>query len=189
LQSYLALLVESQLPFNPWVAALAWLALFLANHGVAMATRAANEAQSLVGAEDWSILRRGSAPQYVLAKILFTGIVFLLAYQLGSTAFVFLGGGYIVAVACTVGLNTQGLLSARAMAQPNAGKGTVIFSTPLAFRHGAQRLCGVALACCIIGLALAHLALLGGALILGATAQGYLRRARKAERQLPTDNR
>jgi hypothetical protein len=180
LESYVVSLFACQLPFDAAVAVLIWLALFVANHRVAMSVRAANDAQSLITVEDWSVLRRGFEPKSILAKLLFAGIVFWVAYLLGSAAFVFFCGGFIVAVACTLGLNTQGLLSARAMAQPNVAKGTLTFSTALAFRHMAQRLCGVALASCIIGLALAHLAPLGGALILAASAGGYVRRARKA---------
>jgi hypothetical protein len=162
LENYVTFLFESKLPFEPWFAAPAWVVLFLANH--------------------W-IVRRGLEPKYIVAKILFAGIVFLFALLLGGSAFVFFAGGLIVAMACGLALNVQGLLSARALARPNAVNGSLTFSTASAFRHMAHRVSGGALACLLVGLALAHLALLGGALFLASTASGYLHRARSARAQ------
>jgi hypothetical protein len=179
LEAYVISLLASDLPFDAWFAALAWLALFFANYRVAQATRMANDAQSVLKVEDWNALRRGFEPKNIAAKIVFAAIVFLLASLLGGPAFVLLAGGFIVATAYGVGLNLQGLLSARAMAEPNAVSGSVTFTTASALRHMAQRAAGGALACLLMGLALAHLALLGGALFLAATAHGYVRRAEK----------
>jgi hypothetical protein len=179
-ESYFALLLESELPFDAWVAALAWIALFFTNTFIARATRAANDSQRFVTVEDWSALRRGFEPKYVLAQLVFAGIVFSVGLFLGRGAFVFFAGGLVVAITCILSLNFQSLLSARAMAQPNAATGAVTYSTALSLRQGACRLGGAALGCLIIGLALAHLALMGGALILSAAALGYLRRARNA---------
>jgi hypothetical protein len=176
--SYFASLLDSGLPFDAWVAALTWIALFVTNHLIARASRAANDSQAFVAVEDWSALRRGFQPKFVLAQILFAGIVFAAGLFLGGAAFVFLAGGLIVAITLILSLNFQSFRSARAMAQPNAATGALTFSTALALRQGAYRLGGAALGCLIIGLALAHLALIGGALILSAAALGYLRRAR-----------
>jgi hypothetical protein len=178
LETYINALFESELPFEPWVAAFIWVALFASNRWIAQSARAANDAQHAVTVEDWSALRRGFEPKYVVAQILVAGIVFLLASLLGGSAFVFLAGGLIVALAFGLGLNLQGLLSARALARPNAVIGSVTFTTPSAFRHMAHRAGGAALACLLTGLVLAHLALLGGALFLASTASGYLRKAR-----------
>jgi hypothetical protein len=180
LERYVTSLLESKLPFEPWVAALTWVALFLANHWIARSTRIANDAQNFIAVEDWSALRRGFEPKYIVAKVLFAGIVFLFALLLGGSAFVFFAGGLIVAIAYGLALNVQGLLSARAMARPNAANGALTFSTASAFRHMAHRVGGGAFACFLLGLTLAHLALLGGALFLASTARGYLRRARNA---------
>ena len=102
----------------------------------------------------------------------------LLALMLGRAAFVFFAGGMIVASACGVGLSAQGLLTARALARPDAVNGAVTFSTASAFRHMAHRAAGAAVPCLLMGLVLAHLALLGGAFFLASTASGYLRKAR-----------
>jgi len=180
LENYITSLLESALPFEPWVAALVWVLLFLANHWIARFTRVANDAQNFIAVDDWSALRRGFKPKYIAAQVFFACIVFLVALLLGGSAFVFFAGGLIVAIAYGLALNAQGLLSARAMASPNAANGALVFSMASAFRHMAHRVAGGAFAYFLIGLALAHLALLGGALFLASTAGGYLRRARSA---------
>jgi len=177
LETYVNELLESELPFEPWVAALIWAALFVASRWIAQSLRAANDAQHAVTVEDWSALRRGHEPKYLVVQIVGAGIVFLVALPLGAPAFVFFAGGMIVALAFGLGLNVQGLLTARALAHPNAVDGSVTFSTASGFRHTAHRAGGAALACLLIGLVLAHLALLGGALFLASTAGGYLRKA------------
>ncbi|MEO8565059.1 MAG: hypothetical protein ABI541_01645 [Betaproteobacteria bacterium] len=175
---YVNKLLESELPFEAWVAALIWVALYIASRWIAQSLRAANGAQHAVTVEDWSALRRSLEPKYAVAQILVAGIVFLLALMLGRPAFVFFAGGMIVASACGLGLSAQGLFTARAMARPNAVNGSVTFSTASAFRHMAHRAGGAAVVCLLIGLVLAHVALLGGALFLASTGNGYLRKAR-----------
>jgi hypothetical protein len=180
LDRYVASLFESALPFDPLVAVLVWAAFFLANYLIARSTRVANDAQHLIAVEDWTRLRRGFEPKSIGARVLVSGLVFVFSWLLGESAFVFFAGGLIVATAYGLGLNTQGLLSARAMAHPDTATGTLTFSTAAAFRHMAHRAVGGALACGVTGLALAHLALLGGALFLASTAASYSRRARNA---------
>lgn len=88
----------------------------------------------------------------------------------------FLGGGLLVSAVCAIGLNVQALLSTRAMARPHAVQGTLRLSRTNVFRQAADRLAGSAMICVMLELTLAHLSLLGGALLLGFTARGYLRR-------------
>lgn len=176
--TYVNELLESELPFEPWVAALIWVALFIASRWIAQSLRVANDAQHAVTVEDWSTVRRSLEPKYLVVQVLAVGIVFVLASMLGRAAFVFLAGGMIVASACGLGLSAQGLFTARALARPNAVNGSVTFSTASAFRHMAHRAGGAALACLLIGLVLAHLALMGGALFLASTGNVYLRKAR-----------
>ena len=178
MDTYVNELLESALPFEPWLAALIWVALFIASRRIAQSLRVANNAQHAVTVEDWSALRRSLEPKYLVVQILVAGIVFLLASQLGRPAFVFLAGGMIIASAFGLGLTAQGLWTARALARPNAVNGSVTFSTASAFRHMAHRAAGAAVACLLAGLVLAHLALLGGALFLASAANGSLRKAR-----------
>lgn len=178
METYIGLLLGSQLPFEPWLAALIWAVLFLANHWLARSLRAANDAQPFVAVEDWSVVRRGLEPKHVMLQILFACLVFLFGLSLGRSAFVFFVGGLLITIVNVLALNVQGLLTARAMADRSTATGALTFSVPLAFRHMAHRLTGGAIACLVAGLALAHLALLGGALLLGSAAAGCQRRAR-----------
>jgi hypothetical protein len=178
LENYFTSLFASDLPFGVWAAVLTWVVLFLANQLMLRSVRVANDTQKFVAVEDWSALRRGFKPQYILARLVFVGVVFSVAFLLGHSAFVFFGGGLIVTAACTLSVNAQALLTARAMARPDAAKGFLTFTTPLALRQAAHRFAGAALTCLVIGFALAHLALLGGTLLLSSAALGYLRRAR-----------
>jgi hypothetical protein len=182
LEAYIATLLDSELPFDAWAATLTWVALFVANHWVARIARAANDAQKLVVVEDWSAVRRGFEPKYMLVQILVASSVFMFGFFLGRLAFTFLAGGLIVARMCALSLNVQSVFLARSMADPGAGKGAVILSTPLALRQVSQRLGGSALSCLLAGLALAHLALLGGALLLASHAAAYSRRAQRHAR-------
>jgi hypothetical protein len=183
LENDVASLLESKLPLPPWTVALVMVALLLANYRVALSLRRANDAQHFVAVEDWAPFRRVSQPRYLLVQIAFVGIVFLLGLNQGGAAYVFLAGGVLVFLASHFGLNLQGLLSARGLARPNAATGALTYSTAAAFHHTAHRILGAAVACLVAGLALAHLALLGGALFLALAAIGSWRRARNARAQ------
>ena len=183
LETYINSLLESQLPFGPWSAAVIWAVLFLANHWIARFVRAANDSQSFIAVEDWTAVRRGLQPKHVLLQILFACLVFLFGLSLGGSAFVFFVGGLIITIVNVFALNVQGLLTARAMANRSAATGALTFSVPLAFRQMAHRLTGGAVACVVAGLALAHLALLGGAFLLASAAIGCQRRARNIPAQ------
>ena len=159
------------------------VALLLANHVVVRSVRLANEAQHFIEVEDWTPFRRVSQPKALLVQAVVIGIVFLLGLDRGGAVFVFLAGGMIVLLACHVGLNLQGLLSARGLARPGAATGALTYSTAAAFQHMADRILGAAVACLFAGLALGHLALLGGALLLASGAFGAWRRARNAGTQ------
>lgn len=180
---YFSSLLESALPLPPGTVALALLALLIANFCLALYLRKANDAQHFLAVEDWTPFRRVSRPKYLLFQIVFVGIVFLLGFNRGGAAYVFLAGGVLVFLAFHFGLNFQGLLSARGLARPDAATGALRYSTAAAFRHMAHRMLGAAVASLVAGLALGHLALLGGALFLTAAAAGSWRRARNVRAQ------
>lgn len=185
MENYLASLLDGVLPLPPWAVALVLLALLLANYYLVRSVRLANEAQHRVAVEDWTPFRRVSQPKYLLVQIAFIGIVFILGLDRGGAAYVFLAGGVLVFLSCHFGLNLQGLLSARGLARPDAVTGAVTYSTRAAFRHTADRLIGAAVASLAAGVALGHLALLGGALFLASGAFGAWRRARNARAHPP----
>jgi hypothetical protein len=177
--TYATSLLNSQLPLGPWLAALTWALLFLANRWVVRRVRTANDSQPFFAVADWSAVRRGLEPKHVLLQVLFAGLVFLCGLSLGGAAFVFFVGGLIVTITFVLALNVQGLLTARAITARSAATGSLTFSAPFAFRHMAHRLTGAAVASLGAGLAVAHLALLGGAFLLASAAAGCWRRARK----------
>jgi hypothetical protein len=175
------LLLYSQLPFGASTIALLWLVLFVANHLVARRVRLWTDAQTLVVAEGKQQLRRAFQPRYFVLQIVFASGVFLAGFCIGSFAFPFFAGGLLVSVIYTLGLNIQGALAARSMLRGRGVEGALKFSTAFAYRQMAQRMTGGAIVCLLLGLVLPHLALLGGALLLGSTSAGYLRRARQAD--------
>ncbi len=183
MDTYLTTLLESELPFGPWAFALTWVLLFAANHWIAGRARVANDAQTFIEVEDWAALRRGFSPLYAAARVLYAACVFAISLGLGNAAFAFLFGGLVVATANALALNAQGLLNARVMARADAATGRLRFSTASAIRHNANRVTGAAIACLVIGLVLAQLALLGGAFFLAAMAIGHLRRANRTRAQ------
>jgi len=183
LEGYLASLLDSALPLPPWTVALLLLTLLLANFYLALSLRAANDAQHFISVEDWTPFRRVSRPKHLLIQIVFVGLVFLLAIDRGGATYVFLAGGMLVFLACHLGLNLQGLLAARGLARSNAATGALTYSTAAAFRHMAHRILGAAVTSLIVGVAIGHLALLGGALFLAAAAYGSTRRAQNVHTQ------
>jgi hypothetical protein len=183
LQTYLAALFDSTLPFPPWGPTLLWAVLFLLNHQVVKLARVANNAQRGIVIEDWNALRQGSEPKYIFMQVLVAVLGFTLAFLLGGAGYTFFAGGLIIQIGCVLSLNLQALLTARSMARPDAGTGTFTFSTPAAFRQLAHRVFSIAIAALFAGLVTAHLALLGGAALLGVTASGLYRKARKLQRE------
>ena len=183
MESYLASLLESALPLPPWAVAMVLVALLLANHVVVRSVRLANEAQNFIAVEDWTPFRRVTQPKALLVQSVVVGIVLLLGLDLGGAAYVFLVGGMIVFLACHLGLNLQGMLSARGLARPAAATGSLKYSTAAAFRHISDRILGAAVASLVAGLALGHLALLGGAMLLASSAFGSWRRSQNVGAQ------
>src|SRR5437762_9865105 len=80
--------------------------------------------------------------------------------------------------AVSIPLNLRSILFLRALSEPGAAKGSVTLSNHLAVKDHAFQLFGAAAFCLLLGILVAHLALLGGAFFLSATALGYLRKAK-----------
>lgn len=133
--NYVNSLLDSRLPFEFRGAVFVWAVLFSVNHWLVRLTRAANDAQHFISLQDWSALRRSQEPRYVVGQVLVAGFLFLSAPLLGPTAFVFFAGGLIVALACTIALNVQGLWAARALAEPDAATGALSLRLALLSCH------------------------------------------------------
>jgi len=176
--TYLEMLLSSRLPVAPWVVIAAWLALFVANHVVGKAVRTTNARHSWYAVEGSEALSRALRPPWMLLQMLFAASIFAFCLYAGGAMFVFLAAGLDVSLICVLGMNVDGLLSSRAMQTAGAVDGTAKFSADYMYRRLASRLAGAALTCGLLGLLLAHLALLGGALLCASMASGYWRRAR-----------
>lgn len=178
MDDYLDALIRSTLPFGLGVAALFWLILFVANHLVVARARAANDAQSTVEMQGEAELRRASRPMFLLMQIALFAFVFVAGAALGGVAATFFIGGQLVAVAFSLGLNVQSLLAARVLAAGQGVEGVLALTQAYLWQQASQRMAGAALSSLLLGCMLAHAALFGGAFVLGATAAGFLRRAR-----------
>jgi hypothetical protein len=96
---------------------------------------------------------------------------------LGDIGFAILAGGWVVTTAASIGSNLRSALFLRALMESGAASGSVSFSARLALRDSSFQLFGVAALVLALGILLAQLALLGGALFIAASGVGYLRRA------------
>jgi hypothetical protein len=178
--TYWLALLNSELPFAPWIAIALWAALFVGNHLVAHATRAITAGQDIIVVQNRADLERGFRPHLVLMQALFGALIFVFALSAGAPpVYVFLGGGLIVSLTCALGLNLQAYLSAHAMQRHGAVTGSLQLSSAYATRQQVHRLAASALVCAILGGLTGHLALLGGAVLLAATALGYRRRIKE----------
>jgi hypothetical protein len=177
--NYWLTLLDSDLPFAPWIVVAIWGVLFLCNHLVARAARRVSSNQAFVVIENCEVLERGFRPRFVLGQVLFAGLIFALTlWAEPHPVFVFLGGGVIVALVWLLGMNLQALLSSLGARTDGAVTGSLNLSNTYAIRQQMHRTTSGAMVCGILGAVLAHLALLGGALFLASTAVGYRRRMR-----------
>lgn len=179
MNDYFTALASSELPFGTSALAIAWLVLFAANHQVARASWRRLAAQTHVVLADSGSGARGLTPLALAVQAGYAALVFGIGWALGATAFAFFAGGLTAALAVTLGLNVHSLAFARLLARDDAGTGTATLSARFTLRNTAWRALGGACALVLLGLLLAHLAPLGGALFLTASASGMLRRARR----------
>jgi hypothetical protein len=179
---YLEALATSALPFDVGIAASIWGVLFVANHLVVARARATNDTQSMIALQGSASLRRGSQPMFVLLQVVVAAFVFAAGAAIGGVAATFFIGGQLVAVASNLGLNVQSLAAARTLASQQGVDGSLVLSEAYLWRQSSQRMAAAGVTSLLLGFALAHAALLGGAFILGSTAAGFLRRARQVAR-------
>lgn len=159
---------------------LVWLALYLANSALAQAAQRIDAAQRQVRFEQRERLLRGQRPLMRLVQVLIAALAFAVALLARGAIGVAFAGGIVLQIATIFSLNLQAFLSARALAQSGASQGELRLSPAYAYRQMSARLCGGALLMLLAGLLLPHLAPLGAAYLLFATAMGYLRRAAAA---------
>ena len=113
-----------------------------------------------------------------------TGPPFSLALYAGAPIFVLLVGGLLVSLLFSVVHNARTILYYRMLAGSGAAQGNLSLSNSSLIHNRAHVCLEAAFFCLLVGLLLPHLALLGGALIMGSTGIGCLRRAHRAEAHL-----
>jgi hypothetical protein len=177
---YLNTLLESELPFEPWVLIVVFFVLLVLQHVIARSARSAMRQQESIVSEESEQLNRGFEPKYIAGQVVFGLVVFSFAHYVGGAFGQFFSGGLIVAGIFGLGANVDGLLLARALNRTGVVRGSIEMSVPYSFFSIAYRMLGGAVMCLVLGLVLANLALLGGVLFLGSTGIGYLRKGQAA---------
>ena len=110
--------------------------------------------------------------------------IFVLALYAGGMLFTLLAGGLLVTVLVSAAHNLRSILFYRSFMRPDVARGNLWMSSALLIRQRAHFYLEAALFCLLAGFLLPHLALLGGAVILGSAGIGYLRRAGRAKAHL-----
>lgn len=174
--TYLGQLALSAIPLPEWAVVVFWVVLFFLSHVLIRQGRVLSQAQAFVVDKVAPGLIREPSARLMAGQVLFAAAVFGLSSWIGGAAFVLLAGGWVVTATAAVAINLRSVLFLRAISRPGAAEGSVTFSSPLSVRNRAFHLFGAAALCFLLGVLLAHLALLGGALFLSATAVGYLRK-------------
>ena len=179
METYLNDLISSSLPIPHWALILFWLILYAVSQVLYRQANSLRHKQTLITTGNTGELVREQNWKLSLVQVLLTSAIFTSATLIGGAFFVFFAGGWIVITAASIPINLSTVLFRRTLTQPGAGTGAVILSSRLAVKDAAFKLLGLAVFCLLLGLVTAHLALLGGAFFLFATAMGYLRKSKK----------
>jgi len=177
LDAYVDSFFASELALPPWAVVGVWAVLFSINHALFRRSQALVRAQSILAAAD-PVATKGAA--HVALQVAFAVIVLVTSCVLGPGYFAFFGGGLIVAMAVTVGLNIHSVAFSRALGIPGNAEGSLKLSPAFVLRTKSGQLAGAGVACLGIAALVPHLALAGGSFFLWASAYGFHRRANKA---------
>lgn len=174
---YAAALLDSEFSFAPWLLGVAWVVLAALSLWVSSRARAAFTTQRHIVIDYGQVLTKAFQLRYNFVQILFATAVLWGSHRIGEPFFTLIGGGYVVAVAVGLGLNVHTLLFARRLSRDGSAEGSVTLSAKFGLADVGYRSLGGALIVLITGLVFAQLAFLGGALFLGSTGFGYLRKS------------
>jgi len=180
---YFTALQSTRLPLPLWGVVVLWCLLYLVSFALTRAQRSVLKAhpQNLIATGEPTGQIREQSWRLACVQVLLTAAIFTSAYFLGEPAFVFLAGGWLVTTAVSIPLALRRILFNRALAAPGAASGSVTLSYDLIIQSVAFELLGAAAFVLVLGICLSHSALLGGALFIGATGLGYLRKTRRIE--------
>jgi hypothetical protein len=178
METYLNALEASTIPIPQWGIVIAWLIIYASAHILARMCRALSRTQQFVVTGGPPGLVKEQSLKIMLVQIILSAAVFASASFIGGPFFVFFAGGWLVTTAVSIPLTLRKIFYLRALSQPGAAEGSVTLSSQLAVKDAAFQLFGIAAFCLLLGIVFAHLALLGGALYISATAFGYFRKAK-----------
>ena len=184
MMTYLHALESSILPVGPWGLGVVWCVLY------AIARFGASRSNALVASHPQSFISYGGPPvpikeqsfRLMCIQIGLTVVIFFLASIIGGPVFVFLAGGWTVTTAVSIPLTLRRVLFHRALVSPGAASGSVTLSNQLAVEGVAFEILAIGAWVAILGIFLAHLALLGGGVFICATGLGYLRKVNATRR-------
>ena len=179
MRTYLAQLEASTIPFPNWAVIIIWLVVFVVANMLMRRSRALSRAQNVIATETEPGLIKPESLKLTLARLILTAAIFACASLLGGPVFVFLAGGWVVLAAVSCSLNLRRVLYLRAFSGLGAATGSITLSARFAVKDAAFQLLAAATLCLVLGILLAHLALLGGALFLASTGAGYLRKTKR----------
>jgi hypothetical protein len=184
LSDYFDAFVTSSLPLRWEALATLLSALFLVSHGLYRRVLRIFRSQSYVVGDNTTDAEKRWGWVLPFGQFVYGAAIFAFALYAGGAIFVLLAGGLLVSLLFSVVHNARTILYYRMLARYGAAQGSLTFSNSTLIRNRAQVCLEAALFFLLVGLLLPHLALLGGALIMGSTGIGYLRRARRAEAHL-----
>ena len=171
---------------SPPLLATAIVIVALLNYFVGLSIVRAHSRQDLVERDNWrppglAGNTRTDAAQLALPFAGTVAIIVLLWFMDRFWREV-VGGGVLVVELATLGLNVGDLLTVQSLRSPGAAEGHIRYSAAYRFKSSAGRLIGMsALLSALAGL-FANYAFLFAALMVGATAVGWRRRAYQASR-------
>jgi len=176
---YLAALINSELPIDPWLVGVAWLLLLVGAHILGRRSRLLLRTQEHVVVEESPLLAPSRTPRSLFVQITLAVLLFSLAHYVGEPAFTLVAGGFVAALAMLFGLNLHSLSFARRLCNDDAVRGKVTLPAAFVLADIARKALDAAVVFLVTGLVFAQFALLGGALILASTGLGYIRKARR----------
>jgi hypothetical protein len=179
MNAWLNALLAPELPLPWWLALTLWVVLFALTHVAGARSRALLRTQSRVVIDRPDVLAREQRTgPLALAFALLTAFL-LVGYPLGEPYTSLVVGGLLGTMAMLLGIALHGLQFAASLAKAGDVQGTITLSPGFVLTNAGYDMLGCAAACLALGIALAHVPLLGAALFLGAMGMSHVDRARK----------
>lgn len=174
---------------SPLLLATAIVAVAVVNYLLGLSILRAHSRQDFVERDNWrppglAGKTRTDAAQLALPFAL-TAVVIVLLFFMDRFWREVVGAGMLVQELATLGLNVGDLLLWQSLRVDGAAEGHIRYSAAHRFRSGAGRLTGMSVLMAALAVLFANYAFVFAALMLGATAVGWRRRALQASQGHP----